>query len=182
MSIQPKPSQAKPMQLTPEQALLLLHTSLPTLEHEHQTTVRLLEAVPADKADYRPDPNSMSAFDLAWHIATSENRFLAAVVGGAFDFTPLEKKKTMPEVVAFYQETFAKNLAGLKGLTGEQAAKIVDFRGMMQLPAVAFLSFNHGHIVHHRGQLSVYLRPMGAKVPAIYGESYDSKAAKAPQS
>jgi uncharacterized damage-inducible protein DinB len=53
---------------------------------------------------------------------------------------------------------------------------------MMQLPAVAFLSFNHGHIVHHRGQLSVYLRPMGAKVPAIYGESYDSKAAKAPQS
>ena len=44
------------MQLTPEQALLLLHTSLPTLEREHQTTVRLLEAVPADKADYRPDP------------------------------------------------------------------------------------------------------------------------------
>jgi uncharacterized damage-inducible protein DinB len=64
-------------------------------------------------------------------------------------------------------------------LSGEQAAKIVDFRGMMQLPAVAFITFNMHHIVHHRGQLSVYLRPMGGKVPPIYGESYDSKTAKA---
>ena len=123
----------------------------------------------------------MSAFDLSWHIASAENVFLAAVNNGAFDFTPTEKKKTMPEVVAFYKETFAKNLAGLKALSGEQAAKIIDFRGMMQLPAVAFINFSMHHIVHHRGQLSVYLRPMGAKVPAIYGESYDSKAAKAAQ-
>ncbi len=85
----------------------------------------------------------------------------------------------MPEVVAFYKETFANNLAALKAMSGEQAAKIVDFRGMMQLPAVAFVGFNMHHIVHHRGQLSVYLRPMGGKVPAIYGESFDSKAAKA---
>jgi uncharacterized damage-inducible protein DinB len=87
--------------------------------------------------------------------------------------------KTIPEVVAFYNETFAKNLAALKSMSGEQAAKIVDFRGLMQLPAVSFLTFNMHHVVHHRGQLSVYLRPMGAKVPAIYGESYDSRAAKA---
>ncbi len=167
------------MSLTPEQASLLLHTALPTLEREYQSTLRILESVPADKADYRPDANSMSAFDLSWHIATAENAFLAAVVNGAFDFTPIEKKKTMPEVVAFYQKTFAKNLAELKSLSGEQAAKIVDFRGMMQLPAVAYLTFSMHHIVHHRGQLSVYLRPMGAKVPAIYGESYDSKLAKA---
>ena len=66
-------------------------------------------------------------------------------------------------------------------MTGEQAAKIVDFRGMMQLPAVSFMTFNNNHVLHHRGQLSVYLRPMGGKVPAIYGESYDSKAAKAAQ-
>lgn len=170
------------MSLTAEQALLLLNTALPTLEREHQSTLRLLEAVPADKADYKPDANSMSAFDLSWHIASAENAFLAAVCRGAFDFTPPEKKKTMPEVVAFYKETFAKNLAGLKALSGEQAAKILDFRGVMQLPAVAFISFSMHHIVHHRGQLSVYLRPMGAKVPAIYGESYDSKAAKAAQS
>ena len=58
--------------------------------------------------------------------------------------------------------------------------KIVDFRGLFQLPAVAFLDFSVHHIIHHRGQLSTYLRPMGAKVPAIYGESYDSAKAKQP--
>ena len=46
------------------------------------------------------------------------------------------------------------------------------------LPAVAYLHTAHIHSIHHRGQLSMYLRPMGAKVPAIYGESYDSALAK----
>ena len=63
-------------------------------------------------------------------------------------------------------------------MSGEQAAKIIDFRGMMQMSAISYLTFNSNHIIHHRGQLSVYLRPMGAKVPAIYGESFDSKAAR----
>jgi uncharacterized damage-inducible protein DinB len=170
------------MSLTPEQASLLLNTALPTLEREYQATLRILESVPADRADYKPDAIAKSALDLSWHIASAENVFLSAVKNGAFDFTPTEKKNTMPEVVAFYKETFAANFAALQGLSGEQAAKIVDFRGMMKLPAVAFITFNMHHIVHHRGQLSVYLRPMGAKVPAIYGESYDSKTAKAAQS
>jgi uncharacterized damage-inducible protein DinB len=170
------------MSLTPEQGLLLLNTALPTLEREHATTLAILESVPADKADYKPDANSMSALELSWHIASAEHVFLAAVSKGEFDFTPGEKKTTMPEVVAFHKETFAKNVAALKAMSGEQAAQIVDFRGMMKLPAVAFITFSMHHIIHHRGQLSVYLRPMGAKVPAIYGESYDSKAAKAAMS
>jgi len=49
---------------------------------------------------------------------------------------------------------------------------------MLQLPAVMFLQFGLSHTIHHRGQLSTYLRPMGAKIPAIYGESYDSAQAK----
>jgi len=167
------------MELKPEQALFLLHSMLPAVERENQTTIRVLEAVPVDRADYRPEPNSMSALELSWHIASAENFFLRSVAAGAFDFTPIEKKTTMPDVLAFYKETFAKNLAALQAMTGEQAAKIVDFRGMMQLPAVSFVTFNNNHVLHHRGQLSVYLRPMGGKVPAIYGESYDSKVAKA---
>jgi uncharacterized damage-inducible protein DinB len=167
------------MELKPEQALLLLHSALPTLEREQQTTFRLIETVPADKADYKPDPNAMSAFDLCWHIASAENLFLKSVAAGAFDFTPTEKPKSMADIISFYKDTFATNLSALKAMTGEQAAKIVDFRGMMQMPAVSFLTFSMHHVIHHRGQLSVYLRPMGAKVPAIYGESYDSKIAKA---
>jgi uncharacterized damage-inducible protein DinB len=166
------------MELKPEQALFLLNTTLPTLEREHKTTVQVMEAVPADKAAYQPDPNAKSAFDLCWHIASAENLFLAGVAAGAFDFTSGEKAKTIPEVLTFYKETFAKNVAAIKTLSGEQLAKPIDFRGVMQLPAVSFLTFNMHHIVHHRGQLSVYLRPMGGKVPSIYGESYDSAAAK----
>jgi uncharacterized damage-inducible protein DinB len=69
-------------------------------------------------------------------------------------------------------------LEALKKASGEQLAKMIDFRGMFQLPAVAFLDLGLRHSIHHRGQLSVYLRPAGGKVPAIYGESYDSAEAK----
>jgi uncharacterized damage-inducible protein DinB len=55
---------------------------------------------------------------------------------------------------------------------------MVDFRGLFQRPAVSFLQLALSHSIHHRGQLSTYLRPMGSKVPAIYGESYDTAQAK----
>jgi uncharacterized damage-inducible protein DinB len=167
------------MQLQPEQALFMLNMILPSLEREHQTTVKVLEAVPADKADYKPDPNAKSAYELAWHIAASEDRFLGGIAAGAFDFASIERVKTMPEVVAWYKQSFAKNVSAIKKMSGEQLVKVLDFRGMFQMPAVSYLPFTSSHSVHHRGQLSVYLRPMGAKVPAIYGESYDSAAAKA---
>ena len=56
--------------------------------------------------------------------------------------------------------------------------RIVDFRGIFQLPAVMYLQTAQVHSIHHRGQLTMYLGPMGAKVPAIYGESFDSAEAK----
>ena len=71
-----------------------------------------------------------------------------------------------------------KTYCRLPKLSGEQLAKIVDFRGVFQMPAVAYLNFSLHHTIHHRGQLSTYLRAMGGKVPAIYGESYDSAEAK----
>ncbi len=56
---------------------------------------------------------------------------------------------------------------------------MLDFRGLFQSPAVTFLQISQNHTIHHRGQLSTYLRPMGAKVPVIYGESYDSAQERA---
>jgi uncharacterized damage-inducible protein DinB len=81
-------------------------------------------------------------------------------------------------MAAWYAENFAPRLAEVQKLSGDKLIKIVDFRGMFQLPAVMYLGFLMHHSVHHRGQLSVYLRPAGGKVPAIYGESYDSAAAR----
>ena len=86
--------------------------------------------------------------------------------------------RTGSDIGAWYAEKFAKNLAGISALSGEQLAKVLDFRGVFQMPAVAFLTFHMNHEIHHRGQLSTYLRPMGGKVPSIYGESYDSAEAK----
>ena len=107
---------------------------------------------------------------------------MESVIHGAFDFTnsgQTAELKTSADVARWYAETAQQDLARLAAAPAEALIKIVDFRGLFQLPAVAFLDFSMRHIVHHRGQLSTYLRPMGAKVPAIYGESYDSAKAKA---
>ena len=63
----------------------------------------------------------------------------------------------------------------MKAVSGEQLVKRIDFRGLFQFPAVIYIQVGLSHTVHHRGQLSMYLRPMGAKVPSIYGESYDAR-------
>ena len=168
--------------LTPEQAVFLLQdVYLPVLKAEQRTTKAVLEAVPADKPDYRPDPFAKTAIELVRHIAAAENRFLETTINGEFNAGSPgipENVKTPTEVAAWYANQFEKNCEALAKLSGEQLLKMVDFRGMFQRPAVAFLQIGLNHSIHHRGQLSTYLRPMGGKVPAIYGESYDSAQAK----
>ncbi len=173
--------------LQPDQGAFLLNTVfLPALKNEHGATKKVIQAVPADKGDYRPDPVSKTALELAWHIATSENRFLDAVNSGAFTFGDSAKPDSIrnsADVAHWYEERFNENFNRLGQLSGEQLVKIIDFRGVLQLPAVMFLRLGLSHSIHHRGQLTAYLRATGAKVPSIYGESYDdAQARKAAQS
>jgi uncharacterized damage-inducible protein DinB len=169
-------------QLQPDGAQFLLQTAfLPGLNSEHTITRNVIGAIPEGKEDYRPDEVSKTAIDLAWHIVAAEMRFLEAMATGAFDFTPHPKPdsiRTAADLNAWYTENFQPRLNRIAGLSGEQLAKVVDFRGMFQLPAVMYAGFILHHTVHHRGQLSMYLRPMGAKVPSIYGESYDAAEAR----
>jgi uncharacterized damage-inducible protein DinB len=168
--------------LQPKEATVFFNTfSLPALKNEHRITRQIIEAIPVDKGDYRPDPVAKSALELAWHIVAAEHRFLDGIAAGAFDFTPNhrpENVKDSARIAAWYTKTFEADYARLEKLSGEQLAKIVDFRGLLKLPAVGFVQFNLFHSIHHRGQLSTYLRPMGAKVPSIYGESYDAAEAR----
>jgi uncharacterized damage-inducible protein DinB len=169
------------LNFSPEHAIFLLGVTLPTLKKEQVTTKKVIEAIPLDAGDYRPEPAARSALELAWHIAAAEHRFLAGIAAGAFDFTPnhrSESVRTSADIAKWYEESFAKNVAGIEAMTGTELAKEIDFRGMFQAPAVMFLTVSSNHSIHHRGQLCVYLRPMGGKVPAIYGESYDSAEAK----
>jgi uncharacterized damage-inducible protein DinB len=169
------------MQMSTEQTAFLLQLELQAQKNEHGTTKRVIEAIPADKSDYRPDPCSKTAIELAWHITAAEHRFLAGISAGAFDFSPIhrpESVKTPQDIANWLDHSFNENIQKMSAMTPEQAAKIIDFRGMFQWPAAAFSRFSLNHTIHHRGQLSAYIRAMGGRVPAIYGESYDSAEAK----
>ena len=169
-------------QIQPDQAAFLLHgVYLPGLKNEHRITKSVIEAIPLDKSDYRPDEISKSALDLAWHIVATEMRFLEALPAGEFDLSPRPRPESIrnsADLAAWYADNFEPRFERLTKLSNEQLIKIIDFRGLFQLPAVMYLNFVLQHSIHHRGQLSMYLRPMGAKVPAIYGESYDSAEAR----
>ena len=169
------------MPLSHEQALFLRDNAIRNLKTEQPVTQRVIEAIPVDKGDYRPDALAKSAIELARHIAGAEHLFHESVITGGFDFTNasrLSDLTTSADVARWYAETSARDLERLAALSGEALVKVLDFRGLFQLAAVNYLDFSIRHVVHHRGQLSTYLRPMGSKVPAIYGESYDSAKAK----
>jgi uncharacterized damage-inducible protein DinB len=169
-------------QIQSDQADFLLHgVYLPALKNEHRITKSVIEAIPLDKSVYRPDRVSRSALDLAWHIASTELRFMDAVLAGEFDLSPRplpDSIRNSEDLISWYTPNFELRFDKLTKLSNEQLLKIVDFRSMFQLPAVMYLNFVLHHSIHHRGQLSMYLRPMGAKVPAMYGESYDSAEAR----
>lgn len=160
-----------------DQAKFLLDVLLPQVMYEHATTQKIIAAIPAGKEEYTPDPVSMDARKLAWHIASSEIWFLDAVINGQFasgdDGAVPENIKTGSDVVAWYKREFADRIAKLPSVPNEKLATPLNFFGVMNEPAVVYLSLLMRHSVHHRGQLSAYLRPMGAKVPAIYGGSAD---------
>lgn len=169
-------------EISAEQARLFVHNVLlSTLKNESRTTKSILAAVPNFNLDYRPDPCAKSANELLRHIAAADNFFLKSVIDGAFvpgSVKIPEEVKTPAEIAEWYGIEHAKNLDAVSAMSGEQLTQIVDFRGLFQRPAYTFLQAGLLHAIHHRGQLSTYLRPMGSKVPAIYGESYDSAEAK----
>jgi uncharacterized damage-inducible protein DinB len=167
--------------ISTENAMFLLQYLLPSVKNEHRSTRSVVEAIPESNLDYRPDPYSKTAMELAWHVVAAEHRFYNGIIAGAFDFAPIhrpESVRTSAQIGEWYGESFAKSFNQLQKLSGEQLAKTIDFRGLFQLPAVYYLNFSLNHTIHHRGQLSTYLRAMGGKVPSIYGESYDTAEAK----
>ncbi len=166
------------MSLSADQAKVIADYTLADYENERPVTKRVIEAIPAAQENYAPDPKSMTALNLAWHIACSELFFLNTVCAGQVsqgEWKCPDHVRTAQDVLDWYDVNVAPALERAKGLSGEHLAKDIDFFGKVQLPAVAWLTFMVKHGTHHRGQLSAYLRPMGAKVPSIYGPSADSQ-------
>jgi uncharacterized damage-inducible protein DinB len=86
---------------------------------------------------------------------------------------PEKALTSVAQAIALYKAKLPVALEKIKGLPGEQLAKEMNMFGVFNFPTVVYLSFLIRHSVHHRGQLSTYLRPMGGKVPSIYGGSAD---------
>ena len=160
--------------LTPEFVLGYRAMMLDGIAREAEITKRVIAAVPDAKSDYRPDPNARTAKELAWHIANTDVQFLDGIAGLNFAMeSPENKPQTSAEVVAWYDENMKRGIEKVAQLTPEQLLTPVEFFGVFNLPAALYLGFLNNHSIHHRGELATYLRPMGSKVPSIYGGSYD---------
>jgi uncharacterized damage-inducible protein DinB len=159
--------------MSPDQAYAIAQYMIPAIEQESATTRRVLAAVADDRADYKPDEKSMSGAELAAHIAGTDVWFLEGIVNGGFSKPEMPPTTPKPsESLVYYDAKVPGLIARLKELTGEQLAKDAKFY-IWNHPIVTYLSFYQSHSIHHRGQLSTYLRPMGSKVPSIYGGSAD---------
>ncbi len=147
-------------------------------ENEMQTTERVLMAVPTDRLDYRPDAKSKTGLGLVRHIALEDAWLLNSIADGAFTPPPDDSDAcgimNPTDAVAHYRQVMPAALNRVRGLSGEQLTKELDLLGLMQTSALNLLAMGVKHSVHHRGQLSSYLRPMGGAVPGIYGPSADT--------
>jgi len=160
--------------MTPEFILGYRAMMLDGFAREAETTKKVIAAVPDAKSDYRPDPMARTAKELAWHIANTDIQFLDGIADLNFSMeSPEHKPETSAEVVAWYDENVKRGLARIQAMTAEQLMTPVGFFGVFNLPAALYLGFLNNHSIHHRGELATYLRPMGSKVPSIYGGSYD---------
>lgn len=165
--------------MEPQEAKIVANFLIGDLENEMQTTLRVFGAVPAGNLDYRPDPVSKTALGLLRHITLEDEWLLNCTADGAFVPPPDDSDacgmNTPADAIARYKERIPAGIKRIRAMSGEQLCVPIDFLGTAMMPGIAILSIIIKHSVHHRGQLSAYLRAMGGKVPGIYGPSADTK-------
>jgi uncharacterized damage-inducible protein DinB len=152
------------------------------LQHEAKATRRLLERVPEGSFGWKPHEKSMSLGRLAGHVAELPELVLPALTQPELDFAAGEFKPFEPQTTAGLLEKFDRNIsAAVEALQrqpddrmGEPWKLRSGGRVLFEMPramVVRFVGLNH--VVHHRGQLSVYLRLLDVPLPSIYGPSAD---------
>jgi uncharacterized damage-inducible protein DinB len=148
-------------------------------ENEMQTTLRVFEAVPTGHLDYQPDPKAKNGLDLVRHITLEDEWILNSIADGEFKAPPAGDDScgimSPADAIARYKEKVPPALNRVRALPAENLTANIDLLGLIQMPAINFLAMAVKHSVHHRGQLSTYLRPMGGKNPSIYGPTADTQ-------
>ena len=138
---------------------------------ESKTTSKVLSRIP-DGSDYRPDPKSRTARDIAWQIFNEEKMIIDALEKGSAEWAPAPAPATMKELCETYDRQSTDIVRRLQALPAERWNGTLQFFGGQRPASPMAWSFLFD-IVHHRGQITTYLRPMGSTVPQIYGPSGD---------
>ena len=152
------------------------------MEHEAGITRTILERIPAEKFDWKPHEKSMAFGQLASHIAemfgwTPPTMEKAELDFAQMDYKPFEPKTT-DDLLEFFDKYVAEAIVTLKNSSDDRFMENWTMRNgekvYFTMPKIAVMrSFVISHIIHHRGQLSVYLRLNDIAVPSIYGPSAD---------
>jgi uncharacterized damage-inducible protein DinB len=146
------------------------------LTSEAPTFVKVMKAVPADQASYKPHPRSTSAGDLVWLLAFELQDACELIDHGEVNFVPKPAPAVGDSVAAYEKnaEALKARLATLDDAKWDGPARLkMDGKVVWEATLGDMLFGFLFDAIHHRGQLSSYLRPMGAKVPSIYGPSAD---------
>jgi uncharacterized damage-inducible protein DinB len=162
----------------------LVDALLPEFDREMTTTRKLLERVPDDKFEWKPHPKSMSLGQLAQHVATIPSWGSVTItqpgidLGGSNQLPPM---KTRADLLAAFDKNVADTRAALNGRSDGEFMDSWTLKSsgktIFTAPkASVWRSFVMNHVIHHRAQLSVYLRMNDVPVPSMYGPSADEAA------
>ncbi len=171
----PKNVEIKPTEGTAES---FKREFLRTWELEYQTTMRLLKVFPEDKVDLRPHEKLRSARELVWSFTNGEAWMVNGCIKGEFDLgKPPDPPSTMKEIIQNYEKVHADAVAKVKRMDDEDLDRMIKFfvapKKMGDVNCKDMLWMMILDLIHHRGQLTIYQRLAGGKVPSIYGPTAD---------
>jgi uncharacterized damage-inducible protein DinB len=145
--------------------------------NEHPVFLKVLRALPHEQLDYKPHEKNTAAGELAWQLAEEQRGLATLIDTGVIDWEQKPRPGTLDEIVSSYEAAGDALKSRLSGITEEKWNSPGDFRmGGQSVWAGKIKDLAWGFLfdtIHHRGQLSAYIRPMGGKVPSIYGPSAD---------
>ena len=153
------------------------------LQREKENTVRMLQALPNEQFAWKPHEKSMTAGELANHIVELHNWVALVFTQSELDFKTQyvpSVLQTKEELIAVLEKGYEENKAIIEGLEEENYFSAWTLRAgehvIVSLPKAGAIRFIvNNHLIHHRGQLSVYLRLLNVPVPGIYGPSADER-------
>src|SRR5262249_2511568 len=138
---------------------------------ESKTTRNVFARIP-EGSEYRPDPKSRTAREIAWQIVCEEKMIIDALESGKAEWAPTPTPATMKEVLGAYEQQSAGMAERWKAVSAARWDGTLEVFGQSRPASPMAWGFLFD-IIHHRGQITTYLRPMGSTVPQIYGPSAD---------